>query len=200
MPTFCGRIKQAMNIAGVVLAGGKSSRYGKPKMFVSYKDKLLYEYSVEALKENSISPIIISTNEKLVPYFSKNDVDFVIEGEAEEYQGPLYAMYNAFSKLPNNDWYFVLACDTPFITADFVNKMIAKAENTNVDAIVPIQSDKLQPLFALYHRNCIEKMKEILDKNNRKVHLLFSEVNVMTVEFLNDDLIFKNINSPNDWI
>ncbi|WP_088011142.1 molybdenum cofactor guanylyltransferase [Gottfriedia acidiceleris] len=189
-----------MNIAGVVLAGGKSSRYGKPKMFETYKDKLLYEYSVEALKENSISPIIISTNEKLVPYFSKNDLDFVIEGEAEEYQGPLYAMYNAFSNRPRYDWYFVLACDTPFITADFVKNMIAKAENTNVDAIVPIQSDKLQPLFALYHRNSIEKMKEILDKNNRKVQLLFSEVHVMTVQFSSDDMIFKNINRPNDWI
>ncbi|MFF3024507.1 molybdenum cofactor guanylyltransferase [Gottfriedia sp. NPDC057948] len=190
-----------MNIAGVVLAGGKSFRYGKPKMFETFKGKLLYEYSVEVLKENSISPIIISTNEKLVPYFSKNDhLEFVTEGEAKEYQGPLYAMYNAFSNIPNKDWYFVLACDTPFITADFVKNMIERAENTNVDAIVPIQSDKLQPLFALYHRNCIEKMKEILDKNNRKVQLLFSEVNVMTVQFSNDDLIFKNINSPSDWI
>ncbi|PGS48465.1 molybdenum cofactor guanylyltransferase [Bacillus sp. AFS041924] len=188
-----------MKIAGVVLAGGKSSRYGKPKMFETYKNKFLYEYSVEALKENSISPIIISTNEKLVPYFSKKDLDFVIEGEADEYQGPLYAMYNAFSKRSNTDWYFVLACDTPFITADFVKKMIAKVKHTNVDAIVPVQSDKLQPLFALYHRNCIGKMKEIVDKNNRKLQLLFDEVNLFTVPFSKDELIFKNINRPEDW-
>ncbi|PEJ59338.1 molybdenum cofactor guanylyltransferase [Bacillus sp. AFS002410] len=188
-----------MKIAGVVLAGGKSSRYGKPKMFEKYKDKFLYEYSVQALEENSISPIIISTNEKLVPYFSKNDLEFVIEGETEEYQGPLYAMYNAFSKIQNIDWYFVLACDTPFITADFVRKMIALLKDSNVDVILPIQSDKLQPLFALYHRDCIGKMNEILDKNNRKLQILFDEVNVLTVPFSKDERIFKNINRPEDW-
>ncbi|QKE71412.1 molybdenum cofactor guanylyltransferase [Arthrobacter citreus] len=188
-----------MKIAGVVLAGGKSSRYGKAKMFETYKNKFLYEYSVQALEESSISPIIISTNEKLVPYFSKNDLEFVIEGETEEYQGPLYAMYNAFSKIQNIDWYFVLACDTPFITADFVKKMIALLKDSNVDAIVPIQSDKLQPLFALYHRNCIGKMKGILDKNNQKLQVLFDEVNVLTVPFSKDERIFKNINRPEDW-
>ncbi|PEK99744.1 molybdenum cofactor guanylyltransferase [Bacillus sp. AFS017336] len=188
-----------MKIAGVVLAGGKSSRYGKPKMFEMYKNKFLYEYSVQALEGNSISPIVISTNEKLVPYFSKNDLEFVIEGETEEYQGPLYAMYNAFSKIQNIDWYFVLACDTPFITAGFVRKMIALLKDSNVDVILPIQSDKLQPLFALYHRDCIGKMNEILDKNNRKLQLLFDEVNVLTVPFSKDERIFKNINRPEDW-
>ncbi|MFB7141487.1 molybdenum cofactor guanylyltransferase [Gottfriedia sp. NPDC056225] len=188
-----------MKIAGVVLAGGKSSRYGKPKMFETYKNKFLYEYSVQALEESSISPIIISTNEKLVPYFSKNDLEFVIEGETEEYQGPLYAMYNAFSKIQNIDWYFVLACDTPFITADFVKKMIALLKDSNVDVIVPIQSDKLQSLFGLYHRDCIGKMKGILDKNNRKLQVLFDEVNVLTVPFSKDERIFKNINKPEDW-
>jgi molybdenum cofactor guanylyltransferase len=84
-----------MKIAGIVLAGGKSSRYGKPKMFETYQGKYLYQHSVEALKQNSLSPIVIATNENLISYFEQDDVDFIVEKESETYQGPLFAIYNA---------------------------------------------------------------------------------------------------------
>lgn len=188
-----------MKTAGIVLAGGKSSRYGKPKMFEKYKDKYMYEYSVEALKQNSVCPIFISTNEKLIPFFNQSNVEFIIERETDEYQGPLYAMYHAFSKISDVDWFFVLACDIPFVTVDFVEKMIGKAEDGNFDAIIPVQSNRLQPLFGLYNRRIIGKMKESLEKNNRKLQLFLSEIEVLTVSYSKEDPIFMNINSPKDW-
>ncbi len=90
MSTFRRGIKSTMKIAGIILAGGKSSRYGKPKMFETYKGKCFYEYSVESLKDNSLSPIFISTNVNLLPCFKRDDVDFIIENENEAYQGPLF--------------------------------------------------------------------------------------------------------------
>jgi len=63
-----------MKIAGIVLAGGKSSRYGKPKTFETYQGKYFYQHSVEALKQNSLSPIVIATNENLISYFEQDDV------------------------------------------------------------------------------------------------------------------------------
>ena len=62
-----------MSIAGIVLAGGKSSRYGQPKMFETYNKKSFYEYSIDALKENHVTPILVSTNQDLLPYFQRKD-------------------------------------------------------------------------------------------------------------------------------
>ncbi|GGI17819.1 molybdenum cofactor guanylyltransferase [Gottfriedia solisilvae] len=188
-----------MNIAGVVLAGGRSSRYGKPKMFETYEDKYFYQYSVEALKQNSISPIVIATNEKLIQYFEQGNVEFIIEEESDEYQGPLFAMYNAFSKITDAEWFFVLASDIPFVSTEFVKKMIDKAERSHSDAIVPIYSNTLQPLFALYHRRNLIKMEQLLTENKRKLQLLLKEINLLTVPFSSNESIFTNINSPEDW-
>lgn len=189
-----------MKIAGIILAGGKSSRYGKPKMFEIYKNKYFYQYSVDALKECSLFPIVISTNESLIPYFREDDVDFVVEKETEAYQGPLFAMYNTFSKISNVEWFFVLSCDIPFITSAFVEKMIRLTENSQYDAIVPAQLGTIHPLLALYHRRSLVKMEQLLAKNKRKVRLLLDEIPVLTVPFSSKEKIFININNPEEWI
>lgn len=188
-----------MKIAGIVLAGGKSSRYGKPKMFETYQGKYLYQHSVEALKQNSLSPIVIATNENLTSYFEQDDVDFIVEKESETYQGPLFAIYNALSKISNVEWYFVLSCDTPFITSAFVDKMIHLTKNSYYDAIIPTQSGRIHPLLALYHRRSLLKMEQLLAKDKRKMQLLLDEITVLTVSFPTEDEVFININKPKDW-
>jgi molybdenum cofactor guanylyltransferase len=188
-----------MKIAGIVLAGGRSSRYGKPKMFETYQNKYFYQHSLQALKQNSLSPVVIATNENLISYFKQDDVDFIIEKESETYQGPLFAMYNTLSKIPNVEWYFVLSCDIPFITSDFVAKMIHLTENSQYDAIVPTQSGNVHPLLALYHRRSLVKMEQLLSKNRRKIRLLLDEISVLTVPFPAEDEVFININNPEDW-
>lgn len=40
-----------MKIAGVVLAGGQSSRYGQPKMFELFAGQPLYKHSLTALQK-----------------------------------------------------------------------------------------------------------------------------------------------------
>lgn len=188
-----------MKIAGVVLAGGKSLRYGKPKMFETYNGKYFYEYSVDALKENSLFPIVIATNNNLISYFKRDDVDFILEKETEAYQGPLFAMYNALSKLPDADWFFVLSCDIPFITGNFVNKMIELTKGSQYDAIVPIQSETIHPLLALYHRRSLRKMEQLIAENKKKIRLLLKEMHVLSVPFSSNNDIFTNINSQEDW-
>ncbi|MCB5239109.1 molybdenum cofactor guanylyltransferase [Niallia circulans] len=188
-----------MKIAGIVLAGGKSSRYGKPKMFETYQGKYFYQHSVEALKQNSLSPIVIATNENLISSFEQDNVDFIVEKESETYQGPLFAIYNALSKISNVEWYFVLSCDTPFITPTFVDKMIQLAKNSYYDAIVPVQAGHIHPLLALYHQRSLVKMEQLLAKDKRKMQLLLDEISVLTVSFPAEDKMFININRPTDW-
>lgn len=43
-----------MKIAGIVLAGGQSSRYGQPKMFEMFAGQPLYKHSLIALQKNQL--------------------------------------------------------------------------------------------------------------------------------------------------
>ncbi|WP_100402818.1 molybdenum cofactor guanylyltransferase [Bacillus sp. FJAT-42315] len=186
-----------MTMAGVVLAGGKSSRYGKPKMFELYEGKCLYEYSLDALREHSLHPLIISTNPDLLPKFKQVDVRFVIE-EEQNYQGPLFALHHIMSSVPDSEWFFVLASDLPFMTSAFVETMISLTED-QYDAIVPTQSNRIQPLTALYHRRSLDKAQLLLQNNKKSMRALLDQLTVRYVPFANDQQEFININSKEDW-
>ncbi|WP_170008127.1 molybdenum cofactor guanylyltransferase [Bacillus fonticola] len=187
-----------MTIIGVVLAGGKSSRYGKPKMFETYKGKQFYEHSVDALKDNSLAPIIISTNDQLSPSFQRDDILLILE--EQPHQGPLYAIYQVMSQVPDAEWFFVLSCDIPFVTSTFVSKMIGYVDSDQYDAIVPIQSGRLQPLLALYHRRNVKRIEQLLVEKQRKIRLLLDDVRTLTVPFPADDKVFTNMNYQEDWL
>ncbi|MBM7692083.1 molybdopterin-guanine dinucleotide biosynthesis protein A [Peribacillus deserti] len=189
-----------MTIAGIILAGGKSSRFGKPKMFETYKGKYFYEYSVDACKENSLSPLVIATNQNLIPDFKRDDeVEFIIEKETEIHLGPLFAMYHAMNSI-EADWYFILSCDIPFVTSDFVSYMISLAEGSSYDAIVPIQAEKIHPLLALYHRRSLPKMQQILSQDIKKIRVFLDEIDVLKVPFPEDNVVFVNINRQEDML
>ena len=86
-----------MNIAGVVLAGGQSSRFGRPKMFEPLHDVPLYQYSLQSLKENQLSCYIIATNDDLFPFFQPDEqLTFLIE--KTKHQGPLFVLHELLQR------------------------------------------------------------------------------------------------------
>lgn len=186
-----------MNIAGVVLAGGQSSRYGKPKMFELYNGKPFYQCSIDALKENNVAPIIISTNDMLARHFDAVGVTLSIE--KEYHQGPLFALHHVMKSFPEPDWFFVLSSDIPFVTSDFIKQMITFTKNSDYKAVVPVQNEKSHPLLALYHRGCLEPADHLLNQNKRSMAALLNRVLYKTIVFNKEEPSFLNINSPSDF-
>ncbi|SDH87042.1 molybdenum cofactor guanylyltransferase [Alteribacillus persepolensis] len=184
-----------MKISGIVLAGGKSSRYGKPKMFERYKGKQLYEYSVDALLCNGIKPVYILTNENLVNHFHKKDIRLYVD--PRKYEGPLAALYYGIKEI-RSTWFFVLAADMPFVTAEFVHewKVMAEKMDTEYEAVIPVANRK-QPLAALYHKSSVPKMKEVLQEGHRSMYHLLKKLKVEEKPF--EKKVFTNINRPSDW-
>ena len=185
-----------ITVAGVILAGGQSSRYGKPKMFEQFNGQFLYQYSLQALKKNALKPLIISTNASLSSQFVEKDV--LLNIEEMPHQGPLFAIHNLLSKTTDADWFFALASDMPFITDSFVKKMLSLVDNT-YDAIVPKQSDKIQPLAALYHRRALHKTEKLLQQQKRSMKSLLDQLNVYYVPVSDDEQALININAIADW-
>ena len=53
------------NILGVVLAGGKSKRFGNDKTITKLGNKTLLDHTIEKIKKKFHEILIISNNEKL---------------------------------------------------------------------------------------------------------------------------------------
>jgi len=186
-----------MKIAGVVLAGGQSSRYGQPKMFELFAGLPLYKQSLIALQKNQLHPLIMATNASLQPKFVEEDVQWSIE--KQPHQGPLFALHDIMTNFPEVEWFFVIASDMPFINAEFVQTMLTFIDD-RYEAIVPKQASRLQPLAALYRRSALPKAHQLVQQNKRSMKALLEQLQVCYVPFEDDSSTFININSQQDWL
>jgi molybdopterin-guanine dinucleotide biosynthesis protein A len=72
------------------------------------------------------------------------------------------------------------------------------------DIVVPRRKDKLEPLCAVYSRNCVAPIQELLEQDERQIRKLFGMVKVRYVDedeinrFDPEHLSFFNINNQED--
>lgn len=185
-----------MKIAGIILAGGQSSRYGQPKMFELFAGMPLYKHSFNALQKNKLEPLVIATNANLLNGFAEENVQMIVE--QQPHQGPLFALHHIMIAFPDVEWFFVVASDMPYMNADFIRSMLEYVDD-RFDAIVPKQNIRIHPLAALYRRSAFPKMKQLTEQNKRSMQALLEQLRVCYVSFEDNSPTFININSQQDW-
>jgi molybdopterin-guanine dinucleotide biosynthesis protein A len=183
-----------MEITGIVLAGGKSSRMGKDKGLINLNGELMVNYSINTLKPICSSIIIICNN---------NDYDhlgYPVYKDIHKDCGPLAGIHTGLfnSKTDNN---IVLSCDSPFVPTELLSHLIANSEGC--DIVVPTYYKKIYPLTALYKKACIQTFEESLKQKKLKVKKTIELLSTNIVEFSSDmeyvnDKIFTNINTLAD--
>jgi len=99
------------NILGVVLAGGKSKRFGQDKNDVKLGNKTLLDHTLHKIK-SKFNKIIIVSNKNLEKEYTI--VKDCIDGQL----GPLVGVLSAMKWIKKNNfsysWVATFPCDTPF--------------------------------------------------------------------------------------
>ena len=107
------------NILGVILAGGKSKRFGQNKSEVKLGTKTLLEHTLNKIKSNFNKIIIVSNKDSLKNYTVIGDC---IEGQL----GPLVGVLSAMKWIKKNNfsynWIATFPCDTPFFNISIIKK------------------------------------------------------------------------------
>ena len=179
------------HITGIVLSGGKSSRMGTDKAFLSLNGKPFMQHSIDALKP-LVAEVFIVSNNKNHDVFGVKRMEDAIENA-----GPLAGIYSGL-KQSKTDYNLVLSCDIPLINSNILQKLIAAIDD--VSEIIQIESQgKTMPLIALYKKQCASKFFTLLNKGERRLQYAVNQCNTKTIA-LNDEATFfiKNINTPNE--
>jgi molybdopterin-guanine dinucleotide biosynthesis protein A len=98
---------------------------------------------------------------------------------------------------------FVVACDTPLLSKDLVERLVRKG-NQDDDVVVPRKGRYFEPLCAVYSKSCIPHIEGLLEAHKVKISHLFSlvktrEVDVASINQEDPDLqSFINVNTPED--
>ena len=187
------------NILAVILAGGKSKRFGQEKSQVKLGDKTLLEHTLYKIKSKFNKILIVTNNNKIKDYTTINDC---IDGQL----GPLAGVLSAMKWIEKNkysyNWVATFPCDTPFFNISIIEEFI-KFSKLNDNLLYFIQSKgKRHNIFGLWSLKLIEILeKDIIENNFRKVEEWANKIGVKTIEVSHDNMdSFFNINTKNDLI
>lgn len=181
-------------ISGAVLAGGRSSRFGRDKALGLWQGKTLLEHALSSLEDCTERFIIGGSGER----YSFTGVP--VYPDLEPFQGSLYGLARAL-ELAQSDRVAVMACDMPGLTSDFWAFMTG-LESAQI--IIPENADGfLEPLAAIYDRSCLPTIQTALKNNQLRMTGWHAGLEVRIVSWTELEpqfgpTIFWNVNSQTD--
>ena len=187
------------NILGVVLAGGKSKRFGEDKSNVKLNGKTLLEHTLNKIKSKFNTIIIVSNNKILKDYITIKDC---IDGQL----GPLVGVLSAMKWIKKNNqpfkWVATFPCDTPFFNSSLIDKFIESSKLNDSPLYFAKSEKKRHNIFGLWSLKLIEILeKDIINNNHRKVEKWANKIGVKTINISYKELDpFFNINTKEDLV
>ena len=188
------------NILGVVLAGGKSKRFGDDKTTAKLGNKSLLDHTIEKIEKKFDEILIISNNEKHTSIkknvFSTKDL---IEGHLGPLVGVLSAMEWIKKNKKNYNWIATFPCDTPFFDENLVDKIMNCPKNSSKKLFFLKSGNRRHNIFGLWSLELKDILLEDINKGHRKVEEWANKVGSEIIE-INDenDYNFLNINTKED--
>lgn len=187
------------DFTGFVLAGGRSSRMGKDKIFLRIDGESFLMRSVNTLAGICRSVKIVLNQQQAIETNLQTVRDIYPERGANG--GIHAALANCETKFA-----VVLAVDLPLVNREAIVKLARLALAANkFSAVVPMQTDgKPQPLCAVYRAgNCLPPLEKLLSENDTASVRDFLEIiapKYVAASRLskNDNLLF-NVNYPADF-
>ncbi|MBN2059318.1 MAG: molybdenum cofactor guanylyltransferase [Deltaproteobacteria bacterium] len=169
-----GKSKTMEDITGVILAGGKSLRFGKNKALAEFKGERLIERVVKMIGSVFKKVIIISNTPGDYKYLGIPIYEDMIKG-----LGPLGGIYTGLGRM-NSEAGFFVACDMPFLNTRLIRYLVSVRDNC--DAVVPKVDWMFEALHSIYSKRCLPYMKEMIDLKELQIIKVLDKVSVRYVD------------------
>ena len=188
------------NILGVVLAGGKSKRFGSDKTSVKLGGKTLIEHTISKIENNFQEILIISNSENNL--INKKNI-FLTNDLIDGYLGPLVGVLTAMDWVEKNNknykWIATFPSDTPFFNQNVIESLKNCAIKKTKKLFFIKSDNKRHNIFGLWSIELKEILLKDIDNGFRKVEEWANKVGSEIIEMNSDnDYNFLNINTKED--
>ena len=189
-------------IAGVILAGGRSTRMGgRDKFLCRLGDRsLLAHVVVRAKPQVGVLLINGSANRSELGEFSCPVISDAVADFAGPLAGILAAIEYARNHCPEVRWIASFATDTPWFPDDLVERLFFAAQQDAVQIAVAASGERSHPVFALWTLDIEDSLRAaLLGAGPRKVQAFQRLCTMTTVSWpVSSHDPFFNINTPQD--
>lgn len=181
-------------MTGVVLVGGKSSRFGKDKVLSEFHGKPLIAHLVDIITPLFDEVVLIGHPR---PGLEK----YHVIPDIRPGLGPLGGIATAMNALDDAEFFFC-AVDMPNLNPEFINYL--KAQLAQHDIVMPVWSKGREPLHAVYHRRILPKVNALIAQDDYRIFSLVEQTDTLFVpeetirEFGDPQGLFFNINTVDD--
>jgi molybdopterin-guanine dinucleotide biosynthesis protein A len=180
--------------AGIVLAGGRSSRMGTPKAWLDWHGTTLLRRTCAVVARGADGPVVVvgAPGQDLpeLPATVR-----VVE-DARDGKGPLQGLLAGLEAV-EADLAFVASTDMPFLHPRFVAAVCAAARD--VDVAVPHLGGFRQPLAAAYKTALTPLVEELVEHDQMKPAFLFERCDTRWLDDLPHPESVRNLNERADY-
>ncbi len=186
-------------ILGVVLAGGKSQRFGQDKSQVKLQGKILIDYILSEIVDEFNETLIVTNN--LINFMSSDKI--FLTKDFKNGLGPLGGVFTAMKWVKENNkkynWISTFPTDTPFFKKKELKNFYKNIKIGNSKLFFIKSKKKRHNIFGLWSMDLMDQLESDLLKGERKVELWANSVGVsiINIEYKKIDPFF-NINTKED--
>jgi molybdenum cofactor guanylyltransferase len=197
--------------AGVVLAGGRSSRMGTPKAALEWHGSTLLRRTVGILARVTNGPVVVvRAHGQDLPDLPKGTL---ITDDPREGKGPVQGIAAGLAALRGRaDIAFISSTDMPFLHPAFIRRVLRVLDDSETtDVALPLARGYKQPLAAAYRVSLADIAERLVKEDRLRPAFLFGEC---VVEQLDDEALKRdpvlaaldpgldsvvNVNTPADY-
>lgn len=185
----------------IVLAGGKSSRFGSNKVLQVFGTQNLLQRVLTRVN-CLVSAITIVGAGEPADLGVSDFPEVKVVRDVYPGRGPLGGIH-AGLLASSYDHNLVIASDMPFLNQALLKHMIGLS--AGYDLVIPRLGNFVEPLHAIYSRRCLELIEVLIRQDNLSILRLLPLVNVRYIEaedirrFDPRRLSFFNVNTKSDF-
>jgi molybdopterin-guanine dinucleotide biosynthesis protein A len=190
-------------IGGVILAGGRASRFGGHKALAPFAGGVLLDAIIGAASPQ-VRRLGLSVPRKcLDKYRARYGDTFPLLVDAfDEEIGPLNGILAALDWLRSTgdcEWLATFPCDTPFLPADIVEQLSAALATDTAYPVAAKDEQRLQGLFCLWPIACADLLRAgIKNGHYRSIQSALDALKGRRHRIQNSGEAFFNVNTPED--
>jgi len=196
-------------VAGIVLAGGRSSRMGTPKAALEWHGSTLLRRVVGIVGRSVDGPVVVVR----APGQTLPDLPDGVElvDDAREGRGPLQGLAAGLAAVRDRaPAAYASSTDAPLLHTRFIHRVLAALDD-DVDVVLPEVGGFRHPLAAVYRTELVDIVERLIAEDRMRPAFLFEACRVRRLDgdaFLADPALAAldpdldsvlNLNEPSDY-
>jgi len=178
-----------VDFKGIILAGGKSSRFGKDKALAKWEGRTLLERAVDLLESLRLNPVVVTSGEKDYSFLS-----CPVEKDLIPSKGPLGGLYTACCIFKNAPL-AVLTCDMPNLTPELLKMLLDSHRKAFKVTLLKTKRNRFQPFPGIYEPSLIDRIRKVLEAGDWSMQDFLQQVSeINLIPFKGSQEVFLNVN------